>query len=46
MAERDTGGFVTTERTGPDEVVIVIVTAEGVTGYPCPGGLTEEDLLD
>lgn len=45
MTER-TGGFVTTERTGPDEVTTVIVTTEGASSYPCPGGLTEDDLLD
>lgn len=46
MPDQNSGGFVTTERTSPDEVTTVIVTSDGATAYPCPGGLTNEDLVD
>ncbi|GGV91659.1 hypothetical protein [Streptomyces massasporeus] len=46
MSDRNDGGFVTTERTGPDEVTTVIVTSEGATAHRIPGGLTEDDLVD
>jgi hypothetical protein len=46
MSDQNSGGFVTTERTGPDEVTTVIVTSEGATAHRCPGGLTEDELLD
>jgi hypothetical protein len=44
MSERD-GGFVTTEKTA-DGADTVIVTGQGVTVHPCPGGITEDDLVD
>lgn len=46
MPDQKDDGFVTTDRTGPDEVTTVIVTTEGATAHPCPGGLTEDELLD
>ncbi|MGW8558144.1 hypothetical protein [Streptomyces tubercidicus] len=46
MAEQNTGGFVTTERTDAVTTTTVIVTDEGATAHPCPGGLTENELLD
>lgn len=45
MSERNEGGFVTTEKT-PTGADTVIVTSEGATSHPCPGGITEADLLD
>ncbi|MGW0495019.1 hypothetical protein ACWD0Z_06145 [Streptomyces sp. NPDC003007] len=46
MPDNNGGGFVTTERTGPDEVTTVIVTSEGATAHRIPGGITEDELLD
>lgn len=47
MSDQDNGGgFVTTERTSPDEVTIVVVTPSGANAHPIQGGLTEDDLLD
>jgi hypothetical protein len=46
MPDSSEGGFVTTERTGPDEVTTVIVTSEGATAHRIPGGLTEDDLVE
>ncbi|WP_167367566.1 hypothetical protein [Streptomyces hygroscopicus] len=41
------GGFVTTEKTDDSQgTTTVIVTNEGATAHPCPGGLTEDELLD
>ncbi|MFD8386543.1 hypothetical protein ACFV2X_49980 [Streptomyces sp. NPDC059679] len=42
---RDEGGFVVTEKTegGADTV---IVSTEGVTVHPCPGGISADELLD
>ncbi|MFF7158103.1 hypothetical protein [Streptomyces sp. NPDC008139] len=45
MPEQAPGGFVTTEKTD-DGTTTVIVTDQGATAYPCPGGLTEDELLD
>lgn len=39
-------GFTVTERTGPDEVTTTVVTGDGASSWPCPGGLTEDELLD
>ena len=39
-------GFVATERTGEDTVTTVIVTGEGAESFPCPGGLTADELTD
>ncbi|MBA3554744.1 MAG: hypothetical protein H0W29_08325 [Gemmatimonadales bacterium] len=38
--------IVSTDRTGAAEVTTVIITADGATSHPCPGGLTEGDLVD
>ena len=46
MPDRNDDAFVTTDRTGADEVTTVIVTSEGATAHPCPGGITEDELLD
>jgi Mg-chelatase subunit ChlD len=46
MSDSNEGGFVTTERTGPDEVTTVVVTSDGVTAHRIPGGFTEDELLD
>ncbi|QKW41740.1 hypothetical protein [Streptomyces microflavus] len=46
MSDQPTGSFVTTERAAPDTVTTVIVTTEGATTHDCPGGLTEDDLVD
>lgn len=46
MSDRNDDAFVATDRTSPSEVTTVIVTSEGATAYPCPGGLTEDDLVD
>ena len=45
MPDQNPGGFVVTEPTD-DGTNTVIVTAEGATAHPCPGGLTEDELLD
>ncbi|WP_258017382.1 hypothetical protein [Streptomyces noursei] len=44
MAE-DNGGFVTTEKTN-EGTTTVIVTTEGATNHPCPGGIVDDELLD
>ncbi|MEU0354942.1 hypothetical protein [Streptomyces cyaneofuscatus] len=41
-----TDSFVTTDRTTPDTVTTVIVTPDGATSHDCPGGLTNDDLVD
>ncbi|MFI1562175.1 hypothetical protein ACH4ZX_03775 [Streptomyces sp. NPDC020490] len=45
MSQQNNGGFVTTEPAdgGADTV---IVTNEGVNVHHCPGGITEDDLVD
>lgn len=42
---RDEGGYVVTTKSegGADTA---IVTTEGVTVHHCPGGITEDDLVD
>ena len=46
MPEQPTGGFVTSERTGPDEITTVIITPDGASTHTLPtGGITEDDLL-
>lgn len=42
---RNEGGYVTTTRSD-DGADTVIVTGDGVTVHPCPGGITEDDLVD
>lgn len=39
-------GFVATERTDETTVTTVIVTADGADTFPCPGGLTADELTD
>ncbi|WP_145503169.1 hypothetical protein [Streptomyces sp. CFMR 7] len=46
VPEQPTDSFVTTQRTTPTAVTTVIVTPEGATAHDCPGGLTEDDLVD
>jgi len=46
MPDRNDDAIVATERTSPSEVTTVIVTSEGATAHPCPGGITEDELLD
>ncbi|MFJ2202375.1 hypothetical protein [Streptomyces violaceusniger] len=47
MNEKYSGGdgYVVTEESD-DGADTVIVTTEGVSVYPCPGGITEDELLD
>lgn len=45
MPDQNPGGFVTSEKTA-DGTNTVIVTDDGATAHPCPGGITEVDLLD
>jgi hypothetical protein len=42
---RNDGGFVTSEPSD-DGVDTVIVTSEGAHVHHCPGGITEDDLVD
>lgn len=44
MAENQ-GGFVSTEKTDTGTTT-VIVTGDGVSTHDCPGGITEDELLD
>jgi hypothetical protein len=46
MSNQNQDGVVTTERTGPNEVTIVVVTPSGANAHPIQGGLTEDDLLE
>lgn len=46
MSEQQPASFAVTERTTPDTVTTVIVTTEGATAHDCPGGLTEDDLVN
>ncbi|MFJ8982638.1 hypothetical protein [Streptomyces sp. NPDC102282] len=41
------GGFVVTEKT-PDGTgtVTTIVTTQGVSTHECPGGLTNDEIID
>ncbi|MET9222354.1 hypothetical protein ABZX65_26820 [Streptomyces sp. NPDC003300] len=39
------GGSVTTEKND-DGTTTVIITSDGVAIHDCPGGLTEDELLD
>lgn len=45
MTENTPDGIVVTERTSTEEVTTVIITEQGASSYPCPGGLTEDELL-
>ncbi|MFJ2630867.1 hypothetical protein ACIO6U_02735 [Streptomyces sp. NPDC087422] len=41
------GGSVTTEKTDDGTgTTTVIITSDGVAIHDCPGGLTEDELLD
>ncbi|EPH46869.1 hypothetical protein ABT390_33995 [Streptomyces aurantiacus] len=42
---QDNDGYVVTEKS-EDGADTVIVSTDGVTVYRCPGGLTEDELLD
>ncbi|GGV45906.1 hypothetical protein [Streptomyces spectabilis] len=47
MGQQDSEfGFVESERTDENTVTTVIVTGDGATAHPCPGGLTADDLVD
>ncbi|MCQ8194647.1 hypothetical protein [Streptomyces rugosispiralis] len=47
MNDQNPGGFVSTEKTDDGQgATTVIVTDQGATAHPCPGGLTEDELLD
>ncbi len=46
MPDHNDDSFSVTERTGPDEVTTTVVTAEGASSWTCPGGITEDELLD
>lgn len=40
------GGYVVTERTDEATVTTTVVTPEGVTSHPCPGGFTADEICE
>ncbi|MGA6223493.1 hypothetical protein ACPESV_24545 [Streptomyces umbrinus] len=46
MQDHNEDTFTVTERTGPNEVTTTVVTTDGASSWPCPGGITEDELLD